>query len=179
VRLGQVPLDRRLPAGLGMARVTRDRAGHWHVSFPAPQPPVAATGQGGRTGIDRGVRTALVTSGGQHYRAPRISDRQAGRYLGLQRKLARQHKGSKQRERTRRAMAVIVARTADRRKDWAEKISTRLVASNDLVVLEKLNTKGMVRRPKPKPDTGQPGAFLPNGARAKAGLNKAILASCW
>jgi transposase len=36
-----------------------------------------------------------------------------------------------------------------------------------------------VRRLKPKPDTGQPGAFLPNGARAKAGLSKAILASCW
>jgi putative transposase len=55
---------RPLPAGLGMARVTRDRAGHWHVSFPAPQPPVAATGQGDGTGIDRGVRSALVTSGG-------------------------------------------------------------------------------------------------------------------
>jgi putative transposase len=170
---------RQLPTGLGMARVTLDRAGRWHVSFPAPQPAVAATGQGGRTGIDRGVRTALVTSDGQHYRAPRISDRQAARYLGLQRKLARQHKGSKQRERTRRDIAVITARLADRRKDWAEKISTRLVASNDLVVLEKLNTKGMVRRPKPKPDTDQPGAFLPNGARSKAGLNKAILASRW
>ena len=53
---------RPLPTGLGMARVTCDRAGRWHVSFPAPQPAVAATGQGGRTGIDRGVRTALVTS---------------------------------------------------------------------------------------------------------------------
>jgi putative transposase len=170
---------RQLPGGLGMARVTLDRAGRWHVSFPAPQPAVAATGRGGSTGVDRGVRTALVTSGGQHYRAPRISDRQAARYLGLQRKLARQHQGSQRRERTRRAMAVITARLAGRRKDWAEKLSTRLVASNDLVVLEKLNTKAMVRRPKPKPDTGQPGAFLPNGARAKAGLNKAILASCW
>lgn len=45
---------RQLPAGLGMTRVTVDRAGRWHVSFPAPQPAVAGTGQGGRTGIDRG-----------------------------------------------------------------------------------------------------------------------------
>jgi putative transposase len=53
------------------------------------------------------------------------------------------------------------------------------VAASDLIVLEKLNTKGMVRRPKPKPDQDQPGAFLPSGARSKAGLNRAILASCW
>jgi putative transposase len=170
---------RALPAQLGMARVTLDRAGRWHISFPAPQPAVAAGGQGGRIGIDRGVSTALVTSDGQHYRAPRISDRQAARYLGLQRKLARQQKGSKRRERTRLSMAVIAARVADRRRDWGEKISTRLVASNDLIVLEKLNIKNMVRRPKPRPDPDQPGAFLPNSACSKTGLNRAILASCW
>ena len=37
----------------------------------------------------------------------------------------------------------------------------------------------MVRRPKPKPDPDSPGNYLPNGAAAKAALNKAILASCW
>ncbi len=37
----------------------------------------------------------------------------------------------------------------------------------------------MTRRAKPKPDPDNPGAFLPNGGRAKSGLNRAILASCW
>jgi putative transposase len=170
---------RPLPGKLGMARVTCDRAGRWHVSFCGPQPAVAATGQGGRVGIDRGVRTALVTSGGQHYRAPRISDRRAARYLALQRKLARQRKGSNRRQISRRQMAVLTARVTGRRKDWAEKISTRLVRENDLIVLERLNTKSMTRRPVPKPDPDQPGAYLRNRARSKAGLNKAILASCW
>src|SRR5262249_51251717 len=62
-----------LPAHLGMARVTLDRAGRWHVAFPAPQPALARRPGGAPVGIDRGVRTALVASGGQHYRAPRIS----------------------------------------------------------------------------------------------------------
>jgi transposase len=170
---------RRLPGKPGMARVALDRAGRWHVSFPAPQPAVQRKPSGTATGIDRGVRTALVTSDGQHYRAPRISGRDAARYLGLQRRLARQQKGSRRREKTRQAMAKITAKTADRRRDWSEKISTRLVRGHDVIVLEKLNTPGMVRRPAPKQDPDRPGAYLPNRARAKAGLNRGILASCW
>jgi putative transposase len=76
-------------------------------------------------------------------------------------------------------MARIAADVVRRRKDWAEKVSTRLVMDHDLIVFEKLNTPGMVRKPKPKPDPGQPRNFLPNRARAKAGLNRGILASCW
>jgi putative transposase len=171
--------SRPLPARLGMARVTLDRSGRWHVSFPALQPPVGRKPGGRPAGIDRGVATALVTSGGQHYRAPRIGDRDAQRYLALARKHARQVKGSKRREKTRAAMARITARVTDRRKDWAEKVSTRLVRDHDLVVYEKLNTPGMTRKPKPKPDPQNAGAFLPNRARAKASLNRGILASAW
>ena len=163
----------------GMARVTLDRAGRWHVSFPAPQPAVDRQPTGTAAGVDRGVRTALVTSDGQHYRAPRISERQAARYLTLQRRMSRQRKGSRKREKTRRAMARITVNVTDRRKDWAEKVSTRLVMQHDVIVFEKLNTPGMVRRPAPKPDPEQPGVYLPNRARAKAGLNRGILASCW
>ena len=170
---------RALPADLGMARVTVDRAGRWHVAFPAPQPALGRRAGGGPVGIDRGVRTALVTSGGQHYRAPRISGRRAARYLALQQRLRRQSKGSRRRDKTRRVMAQITAGVTDRRRDWAEKVSTRLVTEHDLIVVEKLNIAGMVRKPKAKPDPDHPGGFLPNGARSKAGLNRAILGSCW
>jgi transposase len=172
-------LSRDLPADLGMARVTCDRAGRWHVSFPAPQPGLDRQPTGAVVGIDRGVRTALVTSDGQHYRVPRISDRRAARYLALQRRMSRQQKGSRKREKTRRSMAAITAKVRDRRKDWAEKVSTRLVQDHDLVVFERLNTKAMTRKPQPKPDPDNGGAYLANRRRQKAGLNRGILGSCW
>ena len=65
-------------------------------------------------------------------------------------------------------MAVITGTVTDRRKDWAEKISTRLVRDHDLVVFEKLRTKDMVRKPKPVPDPGRPGAFRPNRRRHRS-----------
>ena len=48
-----------------------------------------------------------------------------------------------------------------------------------MIALETLNIAGMTRRPAPRPDPGNPGAFLPNMAAAKAGLSKAILDAGW
>lgn len=173
-------LSRELPDRPGMARVTLDRAGRWHVSFPGGQPAVnRGTDPKPAVGIDRGVRIALAASDGQHYRAPRISDRDARRYLALQRKHARQQPGSKRREMTRQQMARITSKVTDRRRDWVEKLSTRLVSSCDLIAFERLNIRGMSRRAAPKPDPTKPGSFLSNRARAKSGLNRGILASGW
>jgi len=45
--------------------------------------------------------------------------------------------------------------------------------------VERLNILGMTKAPQPKPDLEQPGVFLRNGARAKAGLNRAIAQEAW
>ncbi|WP_418953204.1 hypothetical protein [Streptomyces scabiei] len=37
----------------------------------------------------------------------------------------------------------------------------------------------MSKAPVPRPDPDQPGTFLPNGAAAKAGLNKSINDAGW
>ena len=53
------------------------------------------------------------------------------------------------------------------------------VRDHDVIVLEDLRVANMVRRPAPKPDPDTAGVFLPNRARAKAGLNRPIHRSCW
>jgi putative transposase len=53
------------------------------------------------------------------------------------------------------------------------------VREHDVIAHERLNIAGMTRAPKAQPDPVQPGAFLPNGAAAKAGLNKSILDAGW
>ena len=179
MRLGAVPLDQAAAGQAGHGAGHRGPCRPLARVVPCPAACHRAHAVRHRGRIDRGVRTALVTSGGQHYRAPRISGRDAARYLGLQQRLARQQKGSRRRDKTRQAMAKITARVTDRRRDWAEKVSTRLVRGHDVIVLEKLNTKGMTRRPAPEPDPQRAGAWLPNRARAKACLNRGILAACW
>ena len=65
------------------------------------------------------------------------------------------------------------ARESDRRKDWAEKLSTGLARRFDVIRVENLNIKNMTRSAR---GTAQaPG----RNVRQKAGLNRGILASSW
>lgn len=174
-------LSRALPTGkLGMARIARDGGGRWHVSFPAPQPAVADAGRTGKAiGIDRGVATTIATSDGRMFRAPRMSKREQAKLARLEREKARRRKGSARRKVVVARIAALHQRVADRRRDWVEKTTSRVAANYDLVAVEALPIRNMVRRPKPKPDPDNPGRYLPNGAAAKAGLNKGIYANCW
>ena len=160
------------------ATVLRD-GGHWYVSFCVEDGRVAAQPSGKpAVGMDRGVATTLATSDGQMYRIPTMP-KLVARINRLQQRLAPQHKGSVRRAQTKREIARTWARISARRKDWIEKATTRMADEYGVIVLEKLDTAAMTRKPKAKPDPEQPGAFLPNGRRSKAGLNRVILRSCW
>jgi putative transposase len=174
-------LSRPLPAGkLGMARVTC-KAGRWHVAFPAPQPGVlGAPGCEERmVEIDRGVRTTLALSDGTMLRAPIMRRGEQKELVRLQRKLARCRKGSNRRAKVKARIAKLHGKVADRRKDWVEETTTRIVATYSVVAVERLATGNMARAPKPKPDPGNEGHYLPNGKASKAGWNKGIYANCW
>lgn len=163
------------------ARVTH-RGGQWHVSLTTPPPERVKDTRpatGAVVGVDRGVANSIATSDGDFSHAPGLSTGEQARFLALQRRLARQTKGSNRRARTKTQLGRLHHRLGDRRRDWVEQTTTELARTYDLVALEALNTTGMTRAPKPKPDPDREGAFLPNGARAKAALNKAILASAW
>jgi hypothetical protein len=87
----------------------------------------------------------------------------------LQRKLARQVKGSNRRNKTKLAIAKLSAKESDRRKDWIEKTTTELVRNYDLIALEDLKVKNMTRSAKGTSET--PG----KNVAQKRGLNRAIL----
>jgi len=70
---------RPMPPEHGMARVTADRAGRWHVSFCAPQPVIKRTPTGRAVGLDTDVVTTLTTSGGEYLHAPALSKAEAWR----------------------------------------------------------------------------------------------------
>lgn len=170
------------------ARVTH-KNGRWHVSLTTPPAQKIIASTGAMVGIDRGVKNTLATSEGQMVQAPALRASEQAQFLRLQRRLARQTRTAKRdrrkftdcrnRNKTLDQLAALRQRLGDRRTDWVEQTTTELASAYDLIAVEDLRVPNMVRRPRPKPDEANTGAFLPNGARAKAALNKAILASVW
>jgi putative transposase len=61
--------------------------------------------------------------------------------------MSRQRKGSNRRAVTRAKLARMHARLGDRRTGWVEQTSTALVRGYDLIVIEKLGTARMTKRP--------------------------------
>ncbi len=160
-------------------RITRDRAGRWHLAFAVIPEPIRSPGTGEIVGVDRGVTVSAALSTGELLSCPGLSDREQVRLKHLQRRLARCHRGSSRRQRVKAAIAKLYARAGDRRRDWVEKTSTDLARRFAVIRVEDLRVARMTRRPRPKPDLERPGGYLPNRRRAKAGLNRGILANGW
>jgi len=174
-KVGWVPFrwSRAVPPGVKSYRVTRDRAGRWHVAFAAVPDPLPAPGNGQVVGIDRGVAVAAALSTGELLHVPGLTAYERRHMRHLERKLARARRGSNRRARVGRAIARLRARETGRRKDWAEKASTDIVRRFDVTRVEDLRVGAMTRSAKGTRDS--PG----RGVRAKAGLNRGILASGW
>jgi putative transposase len=66
----------------------------------------------------------------------------------LERRLARKQKGSKNREKARIKVARLEQHIADSRKDWIEKETLRLVRNYNVIGIEDLTTKGLLRASK-------------------------------
>lgn len=171
------------------ARVTL-KNGRWHVSLTTSVPAKIVAGTGAVVGIDRGVANTYATSDGEFAHMPDWTPGERARFMALERQLARQTRAAKKagrnihteaasRAKTLDRLAALRRKLDDRRTNWIEQETTRLARTYDIVVLENLTVSNMVRRPKPKPDPDNAGAFLPNRAKAKAALNRAIHASRW
>lgn len=161
--------------------ITVKREGRkWYVVLSCddvPAEPLPATGS--VVGVDLGVASFLTDSDGGHIPNPRHLAASAERLAAAQRYLARKKRGSRRRKNAAAKVAALYGKVRRQRLDHAHKTALALVREHDLIAHEALQVANMTRRPKPKPDPDNPGAFLPNGGSAKTGLNKSIQDAGW
>ncbi|WP_331749127.1 transposase [Streptomyces chartreusis] len=182
------------------ARLVKETNG-WHIAFRiqtlerAPEPH-----QGPEVGIDAGVNIPLALSNKDHQdhgRPPRLPDGTADRdkwltpkekakLLKLERQAAhrktfrkRGEKTSKRLQHTYDQIKQLRAKATRRALNWQHQTTTCIARTYGVLVVEQLNILGMTRSPAPKPDPAGEGAFLRNGAKAKAGLNRSIAQEAW
>jgi putative transposase len=102
-------------------------------------------------GIDLGLKDFAVVHDGEKitkYSNPKHLKRYKKNLARKQQKLARKTKGSKTRERYRKFVAKVHERVSNTRQDFLHKLSRKLVDESQVIVVENLNVKGMVRNRK-------------------------------
>jgi putative transposase len=144
------PLDLRLsrpvPEGEPTTiTISRDPLGRWYVSmlFDDEIEPLLDTGA--VVGIDLGLKSLLVTSDGESIDHPQFLRKKEKRLARYQRIMARRVKGSTRRLKTKRRVAKTHAAIADSRRNFLHEESTKIVRRYDVIAVEDLSVKNMVK----------------------------------
>ncbi|MEH0547835.1 transposase [Streptomyces sp. B21-105] len=184
--VGHVKVKQHRPVAGKVKTMSVKREGkRWYVVLTAEQAqPEPLPRTGSVVGIDMGIASFLTTSNGEHIDNPRHGRKATAKLEAAQRKLStfgrvRRDKRTKNHQRAVERVADLHRKVRRQRLDHAHKTALDLVRDHDLIAHENLTIRNMVRTAAPKPDPDTPGAFLPNGAAAKTGLNRSISDAGW
>lgn len=128
------------------ATVSRNPAGKYFVALCCTDveiAPLLATGAS--VGLDMGIKSFAVTSDGMEYPSHKYLTRSQKKLARLQRQMSRKTKGSKRREKARLQMAKLHEHISNQRQDMLHKLSTQLIHENDIICIEDLVPKNMVK----------------------------------
>lgn len=129
-----------------MVSVAREPDGRWYVTFaidtadPDPLPAI-----GTAVGIDLGVKDFAVTSDGVRVANPHHLRRKAANLARYQRRMAHKQRGSANRAKAKVKVAATHRKVRNARRDFLHRVSTRLIRANDMIVIEDLAVRNMVR----------------------------------
>lgn len=131
------------------ATVSRNPSGKYFVSLCCTDVEIESLpATGAVVGLDMGIKSFAITSDGVEYANHKYLARSTKKLAKLQRRLSRKSKGSNRRERARLRVARLHERIQNQRQDMLHKLSTELVRRYDLIAIEDLASKNMVKNHK-------------------------------
>ena len=134
----------KIPAPSSL-RLIRTASGKYFVSLVVETTPADLPKTGEAIGIDFGVARLATLSNGERIANPKNGAKWQRRLTFYQKRLVRSQKGSKRRARVKRHVVRIHEKIANSRGDALHKLSSDLVTRFDVICVEDLNLRGMVK----------------------------------
>ena len=139
-------VHREIKGKIGKVTITKTTSGKYFASVHTEEEyatPFEKTNKS--VGVDLGLKDLLVTSEGDRFTNNRYTKKYERKLATAQRHLSRKKKGSRGYENQRLKVARIYEKISNSRADYLHKCSISLVRRYDIICIEDLNVKGMVR----------------------------------
>lgn len=130
------------------ATIKQEPSGKYFVVLNVETDDFSLNNDGGVIGIDVGIKDFYIDSNGYKCSNPKYLSESSKKLAKEQKRLSRKKKGSSNRNKQRIKVARIQEHIANQRKDFLHKQSTKLVRENQIICLEDLNVKGMMKNHK-------------------------------
>lgn len=150
-KLGMIKTKNKLtPQGRILnATVSQEPSGKYYVSLCCTEVETQKyTHTGNSVGIDLGIKEFCITSDGEMIDNPKYLKKSLNKLAKLQRKLSRKTKGSSNCNKARIKVAKLYNHITNQRKDFLHKLSSDIIRQNDIICLEDLQVKNMIKNHK-------------------------------
>lgn len=150
-KLGKVKTKNKLiPSGRILnATVSQDPSGKYYVSLFCTDVNIPMLDKTNNSiGIDLGIKEFCITSDGKIIENPKYLKKSLDKLAKLQRDLSRKTKGSSNCNKARIKVARLHEHIANQRKDFLHKLSMEIIKNNDVVCIEDLQVKNMIKNHK-------------------------------
>ena len=128
-----------------MVTIRQLACGHYVATFTVEAEIQPFPRSGRVIGVDLGIKDLATLSDGRKLDNPRHLQGQLRRLRRAQRSLQRRHKGSRRYHHKRQTVARLHQRVQDARRDALHKLTSMLIRENQVICIEDLHVKGMVR----------------------------------
>jgi len=125
--------------------ISRNASGKYFASIQGEFEIERKPSTGQVIGIDLGIKSLLVDSNGTKIKNERFLRRHLKKLRYLQRQLSKKEKGSRSRNKAKIRLAVQYQKVFNQRNNYLHQVSSKLIDENQVIVLEDLVVKNMVK----------------------------------
>ena len=140
----KIKQHREIKGCIKSCTITQNRSGNYYISLLVESEIQKLPTSINKVGIDLGIKEFAICSDGSKYENPKHLSKSEKRLKKLNQELSRKKLGSKNRNKARLKVAKLHEKIANQRKDFLNKLSTKIINENQVIVLEDLGIKSML-----------------------------------
>jgi putative transposase len=141
----KINIHREIEGKIKHAIISKTKTGKYYVSLHCEVERIPSSKTDLAIGIDTGIKDLAILSDGTKYPNPKFLKKSKKKLQYQQRQLSKKQKRSKSRNKQRLVLARQYEKITNSRNDHLHKISTEIIKNHDIICVEDLKVKNLIK----------------------------------